>query len=197
MDFWIATTNSGKTKELERLIIIPELQIRTLKDLPSYSQPPETGKTFYENAKLKAKALKAVKNTDWVMAEDSGIEVTGLGNLPGVHSARYAGNNASDVENYLKVLKMLSLRSPLQREARFVCQIVLFTPDGAEHSFDGELKGQIGQKPLGKEGFGYDPIFVPDGETQTLAELGIAFKNKISHRSLAIKKMLSFLEGHL
>ncbi len=196
---WIATTNKGKLSEFRLLAekLAPQITICGIDDLPVYSQPPETGKTFLENAQIKARSLRAMKPTDYVMAEDSGLEVEGLNQLPGVHSARYAGEKARDIENNAKILKMLQIRSPLNRTARFFCQIVLFTPasEKKELHFDGELRGEIAKDLRGTSGFGYDPLFVPSGESKTLAELGLAYKNLNSHRSIAFRKVLENFES--
>ena len=143
-----------------------------------------------DNARIKAKTLKAVKNTVWVLGEDAGLEVEGLNGLPGIHSARYAGPKASDSENVAKLLKMMTLKPMNNRNAKFVATTVVYTPTGEEWVFTGELKGKIATKPSGLHGFGYDPVFIPDGQTQTLAELGDGFKTQFSHRAQAIKAFL-------
>ncbi len=187
MELWLATGNRGKLIEFKTLL--PNLNIHTQTELPVFSAPPETGKTFEENARIKARALKAIRSNDWVVGEDSGLEVTGLNNLPGVHSARYAGPKARDQENVAKLLKMMSLRSANNREAYFQCCMVIYAPDGTESIIHGQLKGTISKKVLGTEGFGYDPIFIPESETKTLAELGLTKKNQISHRAMAIRQL--------
>ena len=191
-DVWIATTNKGKFAELKMLLEreLPDFPLHSLNEFPAYSAPPETGATFLENARIKAKSLKGLKQDAWVLAEDSGLEVPGLGNLPGIHSARYAGPKASDSENVAKLLKMMQIRMVPNRNARFFCAMVVFTPDGQEWNFEGELAGVISKTPQGQLGFGYDPVFIPAGETKTLAELGPGFKNKVSHRSAAAMKFV-------
>ena len=133
------------------------------------------------------------------MAEDSGLEVEGLGNLPGIHSARYAGPKAADSENVAKLLKMMQIRALTNRNAQFKCCMVVYTPTGEEWIFNGELKGQISKSPAGQHGFGYDPVFIPENETKTLAELGSGFKSKNSHRARAtmafIEKMKPMVES--
>jgi XTP/dITP diphosphohydrolase len=193
MDIWIGTTNKGKLSEMRPLLekAVPGIVIHSLDELPHYSQPPENGKTFLDNARIKARSVKAMKPGTWVVAEDSGLEVEALGGLPGVHSARYAGPHARDSENVAKLLKMLQLKAATTRNAKFLCTMVVFDPQGAEHIFTGELLGTIGRNPVGQMGFGYDPVFVPVGETKTMAELGPAFKNKNSHRAQATH---SFIE---
>ena len=196
MEIWIATGNQGKLREFERLLTNFEsgkFQIKSIKDLPTFTPRPEDGKTFVENARIKAKSLRAMKNSNWIIGEDSGLEVEGLGNLPGIHSARYAGAHAKDTENCLKVLKMLHLKAASTRKAVFKSTLVVYSPNGEEFIFEGDLKGEIAKSMRGTEGFGYDPIFVPDGESKTISELGLAAKNKFSHRAKAIEKMLSTL----
>lgn len=189
-DLWIATTNQGKLREIQALLADKDWTLHSLKELPAYTPPPETGTTFVENARIKAKSLAAMKPGQWVLAEDSGLEVTGLGNLPGVHSSTYAGNHAKDSENYLRVIKMLHLKSVADRSARLRTSLVVVNPSGEEMVVEGFLEGQIARAPAGTDGFGYDPIFIPNGETKTLAELGLAFKNRVSHRAKAVENWL-------
>lgn len=191
MEIWLATSNRGKAIEFKTLL--PKFEIHTLAELPVYSAPPENGKSFEDNARIKARSLKAMKPNCWVIGEDSGLEVQGLNNLPGIHSARYAGPHASDAENVAKLLKMVSLRSAQKREAVFQCFMVVFSPDGKEHVLQASMNGHISEKSRGTDGFGYDPIFIPEGEKQTLAELGLLRKNQISHRSQAIRKLSEIL----
>jgi len=189
MNLWIATTNKGKIIEFKTLLEPLGVKIKTPADLPVYQAPAETGKTFVENARIKARFMKAMKPGEWVIGEDSGLEVFGLNNMPGINSARYAGDKASDSENVTKLLKMMSLRSAEKRGARFVCTIVAFDPQGQEHIFQGTMDGEIGRKPVGQMGFGYDPVFHPVGESKTLAELGPGFKNHHSHRAKATREL--------
>lgn len=193
MDLWIATSNAGKLKEFQNLAIESHFTIRTPKELDFYTSPEETGSTFLENAKIKAMSLaKSLPDQKtWVLAEDSGLVVEGLNGLPGIHSARYAGPKARDSENNAKLLKMLSFKSPTHRKAHFHCSIFVVSPQGEEFSFEGQINGTIGKKLAGTSGFGYDPLFIPDGEDKTLAELEPSFKSANSHRSKAFKKFLS------
>ena len=187
MELWIATSNKGKLSEFKLLFDkeLPALRVFSQADLPTFHAPPENGKTFLDNARIKARSMKAMKPGQWVMGEDSGLEVEALNNLPGIHSARYAGPHASDSENMAKLLKMLQIRTNAVRKARFLCTMVVFSPTGEELQFVGELAGSIERTPRGQMGFGYDPIFLPDGESKTIAELGPAFKTKSSHRAKA------------
>jgi XTP/dITP diphosphohydrolase len=191
-EIWLATTNAGKLNEFRNLLE-GRAEIHALSALAFYAPPPENGKTFEDNARIKARSLKAVKSGVWVVADDSGLEVDGLGSLPGVHSARYAGDKASDGENVAKLLKMLQIRSPGDRRARFRCVLVAYDPSGREHVLSGTVEGTIATNARGKGGFGYDPVFIPSGQERTFSELGSAFKNKISHRAMAIRELLSLL----
>lgn len=192
-ELWISTTNKNKLNEF-RNIMGSIADIHSVSELKSYSAPPETGKTFVENARIKAKTLKAIKPGVWVIADDSGLEVEGLGGLPGIHSARYAGEKAGDKENVAKLLKMLQIRSPGNRKALFRCALVAYDPSGSEHVVEGVVNGTISSTVKGTVGFGYDPIFIPEGKEQTFSELGIAVKNQISHRAKAIREFMSLLQ---
>lgn len=193
IQLWVATSNKGKLDEFKN-ILMNVAQIHSPAELSAYASPKETGTTFVENARIKAKSLRAVVD-GWVVADDSGLVVDGLGGLPGIHSARYAGEKASDGENIAKLLKMMQMRSPSNRKAKFVCAFVAISPSGKEHVIEKEFSGQISQKVSGKSGFGYDPIFIPEGQNQTISELGAAFKNQHSHRAQAIRTLKSLFES--
>lgn len=204
MELWIATTNRGKVLEFEMILeplVKQGLKLKTLADLETYYPPEETGTTFLENARIKARSLKAMKPGTWIVAEDSGLAVEGLNGMPGVASARYAGPKASDFENRAKLLKIMGLKQLTNRNAAFICQMVVFDPEGTEHLFDGRLEGVIPKAEAGKTGFGYDSVFIPQGqETQpakTLAELGLAYKNKVSHRARAVEQLQALLASRL
>lgn len=192
-ELWVSTTNKGKLSEFQGLLR-EKITVHSVSELSSYFAPPENGKTFVENARIKAKTLKAIKPGTWVVADDSGLEVEGLGGLPGIHSARYAGEKASDAENNAKLLKMLQIRSPGNRKALFRCVLVAYNPSGEEKVIEGVVHGTIAEKARGTIGFGYDPVFIPEGNTQTFSELGIAVKNQISHRAKAIRELASLIE---
>jgi XTP/dITP diphosphohydrolase len=176
VELWISSTNQHKLNEF-RNILGQSVDIRSVSELKSYSAPPENGQTFTDNARIKARTLKAIKPGVWVVADDSGIEVEGLGGLPGIHSARYAGEKAQDRENVAKLLKMLQIRSPMNRKANFRC-----------------VFGTVTTNVRGTTGFGYDPIFIPENYDKTFAELGGAVKNQISHRAKAIRELMSLLQ---
>ncbi len=196
-ELWISTGNKGKLSEFKILFSreFPEMKIFSIADLKVFNAPPENGQTFAENARIKAKSLKAMKPETWVLAEDSGLEVEGLGNLPGIHSARYAGPKAGDGENIAKLLKMMQIRAVPTRAAQFHCHMIVYTPAGEEWNFTGIMKGSISKVPAGQHGFGYDPVFIPENETKTLAELGAGFKSKISHRALATAQFIAKLKS--
>lgn len=197
-EIWFASSNIGKTNEmkmlLNRLIGDGSFALHSQTELKVFSQPPENGDSFVANARIKARSLKAMKPGTWVFGEDSGIAVEGLNGLPGIHSARYAGPKAQDAENVAKLLKMMTLKQMANRNAAFVSVIVAFDPEGNEHVFEGRLEGEIAKAARGTAGFGYDNVFVTPGETKTLAELGLAFKNKISHRAKAAAPFIELLE---
>lgn len=195
MELWIATGNKGKLEEYQlALKAKPELKIYSQADLKSFTPRPEDGHTFLDNARIKAKTVKSLKPDHWVLGEDAGLEVEGLGNLPGVHSARYAGAHARDSENVAKLLKMMQIRNVSPRTAHFKCVSVVYTPSGEEWIFEGKMSGKIGLKPVGLMGFGYDPVFIPDGEEKTLAELGPGYKIQKSHRAQALSQFLKKLK---
>ncbi len=195
MDIWVSTSNSGKLNEYRNILEPKGFKIFSPADLNVFTMPPEDGDSFEANARIKAKAMKAVQPGHWVIGEDSGLEVDGLNGLPGIHSARYAGEKAQDSENVAKLLKMMSIRCGSNRKAQFVCTLVVYDPDGNEHVITGDLKGTIAAKQMGTGGFGYDPVFIPDSYEKTLAEMERSEKNKISHRAQAAKSLLSLMQG--
>ncbi|MCM2353929.1 MAG: RdgB/HAM1 family non-canonical purine NTP pyrophosphatase [Pseudobdellovibrio sp.] len=198
MELWIATGNKGKLEEYRMALrTIPDIQIFHQGEIKGFTARPEDGQTFLDNARIKAKTLKAVKPNAWVLGEDAGLEVVGLNNLPGVHSARYAGPKAADSENVAKLLKMMQIRNVSPRTAQFKCVTVVITPDNQEWIFEGTMKGTIGPKAVGQMGFGYDPVFLPDNETKTLAELGPGYKIQHSHRAQALNQFLEKLNSVL
>lgn len=186
----LATANLGKLRELRSLL--PScLEVVGAAEL-GLSLPPETGNTFVENALLKARA--AARATGCIaLADDSGLEIDALGGRPGVHSAHYAGPNASAEENVRRVLEELEGVPLEQRTARFRAVIAIAAPDGREALSEGIVEGHISLSPRGEGGFGYDPIFVPEGEELTFAEMPLAEKNRRSHRALALEKALETL----
>jgi XTP/dITP diphosphohydrolase len=197
MELWLASGNKGKLSEFQQLLnSLPQFELHNQSELSYFSQPPETGETFTDNARIKARALHALVPTAWVVADDSGLVVPGLGGLPGVHSARYAGPKARDSENNAKLLKMMQIRCNSQRQAHFECCLCAIDPQGKEHLFVGQLQGSIAHQARGGGGFGYDPVFIPEGWEHTLAERPASEKNAISHRAGALKQLMPLLKDY-
>ncbi len=187
MTLWIATSNQGKIKEFQTLL--PEFALLFPTNLKDYQAPEETGTSFKENAKLKAWSLKKLKSKEWIIAEDSGLEVLALNKAPGHCSARYAGPKATDQENLDLLMKNLTPFSFEQRLARFVSHIIALSPTGKEFSCQGTVEGHIAEEAKGNEGFGYDPVFIPLGQTKSFAELNMEYKNSCSHRFKAVQQL--------
>lgn len=194
----IATSNMGKVKEINELLKDLHLEIKTLQNFCKIEPPEETGKTFFENAYIKAKYW-AEKTGLMCLADDSGLEVDVLNKAPGVYSSRFAGENATDEENNKKLLELLKGIPLEKRKARFVCVIVVYHPSGKFITAEGTWEGIIGFEPRGSYGFGYDPIFlVPEyNYKKTAAELAPEEKNKISHRGKALAKLKEILPDFL
>ncbi len=194
-NLWIASFNENKLKEFQSLFKNTMFAIKSAKEIEFYKAPKENGSTFLENATLKAKSLHPfVDNNDWVIAEDSGIQVTALNNLPGVHSARYAGPKAMDYQNNDKLYKMLNFKQTSNRSARYICQIITLGPNNQRFETMGECRGSIALTPSkAKGGFGYDSLFIPEGMEKTMAELTPCEKNAISHRGNAVRELLKKL----
>jgi XTP/dITP diphosphohydrolase len=178
----LCSQNEHKRAELAQVLSGWRVEL-----LETDGYPPEVGETFLDNARGKAGYGRRVGPTDeWVLGEDSGIELTALGGLPGVQTARWA--DGRHVERALDALAGLTDRS-----ARYVCELVAVSPDGRATRGTGTLEGTIALEPRGSEGFGFDPVFVPLGEEQTVAELGDAWKSEYSHRARAAKALLAAL----
>jgi len=194
MRILIATMNTGKLREYERLLAeVPGLELETMAALPEPIDVVEDRDTFRGNALKKAMEIATVAGMP-CLADDSGLEVDALGGRPGVYSARYAGEGSSDSENNAKLLDELSGIADDERTARFQCAIVIVDQSGRELAIaEGACKGRIGSEPRGSHGFGYDPLFVPEGYTQTMAELGPQTKNEISHRAKAAAQLVPIL----
>ncbi len=186
----LATRNEHKLRELREAL--PGVEIDPLP--PEIELPPEDGETFAENALGKARAAHAATGRAAV-ADDSGIEAYGLGGTPGVRSARYAGEGASDEQNLAKLLEEVGRQE--DRRVAYVCAIALVEEDGSESLFEGRCEGRLAGEPRGSGGFGYDPAFVPDdtgpGDDRTMAELTPAEKHAISHRGRAARKLAAHL----
>src|SRR3954454_3853941 len=194
----LATNNAKKLEELRRLVAAEALnvQILGLGDVAPYPEPAETERTFEGNALLKARVCVAATGLP-ALADDSGLAVDVLNQMPGVRSARWAGPGARDEENNALLLRQLQDVPPADRTARFVCAMALVLPDGIEHVRLGEMKGRLAVSPAGHNGFGYDPLFVADGYTVTNGELDPSAKDAISHRGKAVRAILPVLMTEL
>ncbi|WP_102127649.1 RdgB/HAM1 family non-canonical purine NTP pyrophosphatase [Deinococcus planocerae] len=180
----VATGNAGKVREIAGALGGLSWQLEGLSGLPL---PEETGTTYEENAALKACAAALMRSVP-ALADDSGLEVAALGGQPGVYSARF-GNRDNDNERNLYLLE--KLRGVKDRRAKFVSVVILAYPDGKLETYRGELTGTLLEGPRGESGFGYDPLFVPDGETRTLAEMTLEEKQAISHRGRALAALMA------
>ena len=182
LEVTLCSSNPGKLAEVRDAF--PDWQIEMLE---ATTYPEENGETYLDNARIKASYGRAAGSPDrWMLADDSGIEVAALGGGPGVQTARWAGDRHVE-----KLLAALDTRD--DRAARYVCELVAIGPDGEELRGTGVLEGTIAHAPAGDEGFGFDPIFVPRGETSTVAELGDAWKAEHSHRALAARALIDTL----
>ena len=195
MTIVLATTNKKKIEEMKRMFDGFGISFLTLDSFPNCPEVVEDGKTFRANALKKALAVSKFTGYPSV-ADDSGLEVEALGGAPGVFSARYAGDKAKDTENVKKLLlEMRSLVGGMAREARFVCCIAFATTEGKYKTFTGYVRGLIGERQKGFNGFGYDPVFYPEGHERTFAEMTDQEKDRLSHRGRAIKKFYRYLKG--
>lgn len=177
MKLLLASHNENKLRELQTAL--PEWEIALLE---ASDEPVEDGETFLDNARIKARHGRTHAPADaWVAGEDSGIEVAALGGRPGVQSARWAVDGVAQL--------LLELDGQADRSARYVCELVVLAPDGTEVRATGTLDGAIADGRQGNQGFGYDPIFVPTGEMQTVAELGTTWKAESSHRAQAARAL--------
>ena len=188
MNLIFATHNSHKISEIKKLL--PEkIKIRDLKQIRFYDEIIEDGKTLEENAKIKSEYIyKKYKSN--CFSDDSGLFIDAISGEPGVYSARYAGLKKNSEKNISKVLS--KLKNITNRNAKFVTVISLFLND-KNYIFKGEIKGLISKRKMGLNGFGYDPIFIPDGFNQTFSQMNLNTKNIISHRAIAFKKLVKFL----
>jgi len=177
----LASANENKLRELGHA-----LEGWSLETLDAQEYPPESGDTYLENARAKAEFGRTLAPDRWVLGEDSGVEIEGLGGGPGVLSARWAAGREAE-----RALEELEGVQGAGRRARYVCELVAISPDGAEHRGTGVLEGRIAEELSGSEGFGFDPVFVPKGEDRTVAELGNDWKRDNSHRARAARSLLA------
>ena len=187
MKLYVATHNQHKLREIGQ--ILPGFEI--VADDPEGIE--ENAPDFVGNAFIKVRAIAARHRGEWCMADDSGLEVAALGGAPGVRSARYAGEPSNTPNNNALLLK--NLAGVADRRANFACAIALIDPHGGEHSAIGRCFGRIAERPSGAEGFGYDPLFIPDGHDRSFAELTAEEKNAISHRGRALAEAVKILKG--
>lgn len=184
----LATSNVHKLTEIRRML--PQgFVVSGLKEVGFTGDIAETGTVFLENALVKARHIHRIYGGN-VIADDSGLEVDALNGRPGVFSARFAGQGASDPDNVEKLLQELG--GQINRQARFVCVIILIF-NGVEHVFEGVCEGVIAQTASGRQGFGYDPVFIPEGYNQTFADLPGEVKDRLSHRGKAVATLVDFL----
>jgi XTP/dITP diphosphohydrolase len=192
----LATRNRFKTAEMQQLLRATAWQVVMLSDIPGAPEVEEDGETLEDNARKKARSAHAVART-WTLSEDAGLEIDALGGEPGVRSARYCGEGASDADRMRAVLDRIVAVPDDRRTARFRCVMCLVDPAGSEHCFEGICEGRISHHVRGTAGFGYDPIFIPDGHSRTFGELGLDTKSEISHRSRALREVISYLQGRV
>ena len=190
MDLVFATNNEHKLREIKS-IIAESINLLSLNDINCNEDIPETGSTLESNASQKANYVFDKYKVN-CFADDTGLEIDALNGEPGVYSARYAGEEKSSERNMQKVLEKLKGEKSRSAQFRTVISLII---DGEELLFEGKVEGRITESPRGKQGFGYDPIFVPDGFEKTFAELGDSIKNKISHRARAVEKLAEYLKS--
>jgi XTP/dITP diphosphohydrolase len=194
MTIALATRNNKKVKEFKRMFVKYDIRFLTLDAFRDCPEVEEDGKTFRANAVKKAVHISKCTGCP-AMADDSGLEVPALGGAPGVFSARYAGEYADDRKNLRKLLKEMKNLQGRDRAARFVCCIAFALPEGTFKTFTGFVKGTIGEKPRGFNGFGYDPVFYPSGSDRTFAEMTDAEKDALSHRGKAMMKLYAYFRN--
>ena len=189
----LGTRNPGKVKEITSILEDSDWSFSSLQEFENVESPEENGETYADNAIVKARFYAQATGL-FALADDSGLEVDALGGAPGVFSARYAGENASDAGR--RKLLLSELAEVTERSARFVSVVAIANPDGTVLNIsEGICEGTITFDPRGTGGFGYDPLFIPDGYDQTFAELAQALKNRISHRGRALLNTLQFLKS--
>jgi XTP/dITP diphosphohydrolase len=186
MTLVLATRNAHKVREIGQ-VLGDGVILRSLADFPDVGKIPEDGETFEANAVQKAVFVALALGLP-ALADDSGLEVDALAGAPGVRSARFAGEKATDGENNAKLLGLMAGVPEEKRTGRFRCVIAVAWPDGMARTAEGACEGRIAEAPRGKGGFGYDPLFVPDGHDRTFAELEAEVKNGISHRGRALRR---------
>ncbi len=190
MELIFASNNAHKLEEVRAILAPSEIQIKSLNEIGFSEEIEETGITFHENAAIKVKAIFNLKGLD-CFADDSGLEVEALNGEPGVFSARYAGQQGNHEANNQKLLKEMDGKTNRRACFKTVMALIL---DGKVHYFEGRVDGVIAEKLIGNKGFGYDPLFIPNGFDKTFAEMPAEIKNSISHRKRALEVMLEFFQ---
>jgi XTP/dITP diphosphohydrolase len=192
MELVVATRNRKKLREIKRILEGLDVELFTMDEFPVCPEVQETEKTFEGNAVKKAVAVSSCTGRA-AIADDSGLEVDALGGAPGVYSARYAGEGVADRDNFEKLISELDSVPDEKRGARFVCVIALARPDAPVETFSGKVEGRIGRTPAGSSGFGYDPVFYPEGRRRTFAQMPPTEKDAMSHRGRALEKLRDYL----
>jgi len=184
----LATRNAHKADEVRRILASYDVELLTLSDVEGVPDVAETGASFVENALLKARAAASATGM-LALADDSGIAIDALNGMPGVLSARWSGRHGDDLANLELVLAQIGDVPDLRRGAAFVCAAAAVAPDGSEAVVEARVDGRLAREPRGQNGFGYDPIFVPDGHVQTTAEMTAQEKDALSHRGKAFREL--------
>ncbi len=188
LEIVLATRNKDKIKEIKKILNSSSVELISLEKFPRLPEINEDGMTFKDNAIKKAKIVAELTGKI-ALADDSGLEVKALKGAPGVRSSRFSGEGSSYAENNRKLLKLMRNLPEEKRDALFRCVIAVSTPQGEVRTVEGKIKGKISKKNLGRYGFGYDPVFIVPGYGKTFAQLGMKIKNRISHRTLALRKI--------
>lgn len=196
MTFIVATGNAHKLQEIKRILQPLGVDAVSMTEAGVMSEAEETGSTFEQNAILKALAVSRAADMPCI-ADDSGLMVDALNGAPGVFSARYAGEGASDCDRIKKLLNALSCIGPWERTARFVCAVCCIFPDGRSFTVRGECEGMIAEECCGEGGFGYDPVFIEKTTGKTFAQLSDAEKDKLSHRGKALRLFAEKLKKYI
>ena len=195
VDLVVATRNKNKLREIMDLLADLDFNVLSVGDFVDIPEIKEDGSTFEENARKKAFQIAQITKR-LTLADDSGLEIDYLGGKPGIYSARFAGENATDADRNKKVLALLKDVQQSERKAQFRCAIAIASPGARMEVVIGACAGEIASEPRGDEGFGYDPIFIVPEYGKTFAELGVEKKNRISHRAMALKKAKDLLRAY-
>ena len=193
----LATSNKDKAREIAEIFKDTPFVVTTMKEEGFDPDIVEDGKTFEENARIKARTVHALAESAYVMADDSGLCIDALDGAPGIYSARFCGENSTYPEKFKKIFEMLKDVPEEKRTAKFVCSIAVVRPDGSEFTVRGEVCGVLHEKPMGDGGFGYDPIFYVPEFGMTTAQMTKEQKNSISHRGKASRAMADILKAEI